>query len=109
MARLPNDAGQARYVSGLYGWLAEREELAATRPRFTLLNADGETYSGYRGLPDRLATLRAGCAINLPVSDLPKYARIGLDNHWFNRVIVAPDGTITLRDDHGEWAAENGL
>jgi hypothetical protein len=50
-------------------------------------------------MPDRLATLRANCALNLAVCDLPKHARIGLDNHLWNRVIVEPDGTITLAED----------
>jgi hypothetical protein len=110
MAQVPQTAGRALYSSGLYDWLVSREELAATRPDFSLRKADGESYSGYRGLPDRLATLRAGCSINLPVCDLPKHARIGLDNHWWNRVIVSPDGTITLaKDDTLLWAAENGV
>jgi hypothetical protein len=112
MAQVPNAAGRQarRYHSGLYEWLTAREELAATKPCFPLLNADGPGYGGYRGMPDRLATLRAGCALNLPVCDLPKHARIGLDNNWWNRVIVEPDGTITLAEEDALlWAAENGV
>jgi hypothetical protein len=101
-------ADQTRYSSGLYGWLLEREEMAATRPGFVL--SYPETGTSYSGLPDRLATLRAGCAINLPVGDLPPHARVGLDDHWPMRATVSPDGTIALNVDNGRlWAVENGL
>jgi hypothetical protein len=106
MARA-TEADQARYSSGLYGWLREREELAATRPGFVV--SYPETGTSYSGSPDRLATLRAGCAINLPVGDLPPHARVGLDTHWWCRATVSPDGSITLSRDRGEWAAENGV
>jgi hypothetical protein len=95
MAQVPQTGGQARYSSGLYAWLVEREELAATRKGFTL--------------PDRLATLRAGCAINLAVCELPRHARAGLDTHWWCRAVVSPDGSIALSVDQGEWLAEEGL
>lgn len=101
-------ADQARYSSGLYGWLLEREELAATRPGFVLSNPD--TGTSYSGLPDRLATLRARCAVNLPVSDLPRHARVGMYSNWVYRATVSPDGTIVLSVDDGHlWAAENGV
>ncbi len=45
----------------------------------------------------------------MPVTDLPKHARIGLDSHVWNRATVEPDGTITLSVDqivvHGGTAA----
>jgi hypothetical protein len=108
MARAMEAADQSRYSSGLYAWLVEREELAHRRPGRTLPWTPEQP--SYTGLPDRLITLRAGCAINLPVGDLPKHARVGLDEHWWNRVVVAPDGTITpTNDDALLWAAENGL
>jgi hypothetical protein len=47
----------------------------------------------YSGLPNRLKTLRAGCAINLPVSDLPKHARVGVEDHWWNRAVWCPRTT----------------
>jgi hypothetical protein len=87
--------------------LVEREELATTRPGFVLSYT--ETGTSYSGLPDRLATLRAGSAINLPVGDLPPHARIGLDTRWNHRATLAPDGSITLSGDHGEWTIENGV
>jgi hypothetical protein len=94
--------------TGLYALLADREERAAARPGFVLSNR--ETGTSYTGLPDRLATLRAGCAINLPVGDLPPHARVGMDTRWNHRATVSPDGTITLSIDTGQlWLAENGL
>jgi hypothetical protein len=107
MAQVPQTGGQARYSSGLYAWLVEREELAATRKGFTLpWSAEQPSYTG---LPDRLATLRAGCAINLAVCELPRHARAGLDTHWWCRAVVSPDGSIALSVDQGEWLAEEGL
>ena len=47
--------------------------------------------------------------MNLPVSDLHRYARDGLDGHWWNRATVEPSGAIELTVDEGEWAIENGL
>jgi hypothetical protein len=109
MAQLPqNTAVPFRDISGLYAWLVEREELAATRPGFVL--AYPETGTSYSGLPDRLATLRAGCAINLPVGDLPQHARVGMDTGWVHRATVSPDGTIELSIDNGLiWGIENGV
>jgi hypothetical protein len=46
--------------------------------------------------------------LELPVSDLPRHARIGLPNNWWNRVTVKPDSTIEPIVDEGAWAAENG-
>jgi len=103
-----NTSGTTRYSSGLYGWLVAREERAAIRSGYVL--ADPKTGTSYSGLPDRLATLRAGCAINLPVGDLPPHARVGLDHHWWNRATVSPDGSIALSVDDGSlWLAEQGL
>jgi hypothetical protein len=100
----PSD--QARYSSGLYQWLVDREERAA-RLGGLPWTPEAPSYDGY---PDRLAALRAGCALNLPVADLPKHARIGLDTGWVHRATVLPDGTIVLSVDNGRmWAAENGL
>jgi hypothetical protein len=106
---LPVEAtDQARYSSGLYAWLAEREERAASHPGFVLPARDNGT--AYHGYPDRLATLRAGCGLKIAVADLPAHARIGLASHWWNRATVSPDGTIALSDDDGHlWLTEEGL
>jgi hypothetical protein len=106
MARA-TEPDQAHYSSGFYAWLVDREERAAARPGVALpWTPEQPSYDGY---PDRLAALRAGCAVNLPVSDLPKHARVGMDNHVWNRATVSPDSSITLSIDHGEWLVENGI
>jgi hypothetical protein len=102
------EANQACYSSGLYGWLYDREELAATRPGFVV--SYPETGTSYSGLPDRLARLRAGCAVSMCVGDLPPHVRVGLDTGWVHRATIAPDSSITLSVDDGhQWAAENGV
>jgi hypothetical protein len=107
MAQVPaTAASQSRYSSGLYDWLLDREERSA-RSDFVL--ADRQTGTSYNGFPDRLATLRAGCAVNVAVGDLPPHVRFGLASHWWNRATVSPDGSIGLSNDQGEWLRENGL
>jgi hypothetical protein len=91
----------------VYEWLHAREELAATRKNFTL--AWSPEAPSYTGRTERLSRLRAGLPVNVAVSELPKYARVGLDGHWWNRATVDPSGAIELTIDDGEWAAENGL
>jgi hypothetical protein len=107
MRMCPALALMTHYSSGLYAWLTAREELAATVPGFRLLNADGPGYGGDTGTPLRLVTLRVGGALDLPVSDLPRHARIGLDNNWWSRCTVEPDSTIVPTVDTGEWAIED--
>lgn len=106
MAQLPG--GDRLRYSGLYAELADREERAAATHNGMLVNREaGTSYTGY---PERLAAVRAGCSIDLPVGDLPPHARVGLDDQWCNRATVSPDGAITLSVDNGRlWAAENGV
>ncbi|MCU1698259.1 MAG: hypothetical protein JWR34_4322 [Mycobacterium sp.] len=104
MAQMPS---AARYSSGVYEWLADREERAAAAKDSTLPWTDEQP--SYTGRPERLSKLRAGLAVNVAVSELPRYARLGLDGHWWNRATVEPSGAIELTIDAGEWAAEQGL
>ncbi|OCB14147.1 hypothetical protein A5717_11595 [Mycolicibacterium porcinum] len=104
MAQVPTGA-RSRF-SGLYGWLADREERAALRG-FTLSPADQPSYIGSS---ERLAALRAGEPVNIRAADLPPWARVGVVVRWWTRVVVAPDGTVTYEDDDGSrWMAENEL
>ncbi|MGV0781464.1 hypothetical protein [Mycolicibacterium sp. XJ775] len=92
--------------SGLYGWLADREERAA-RHGFALSPADQPSYTGSA---ERLAALRAGEPVNIRGCDLPPWARVGVVMRWWIRAVVAPDGTVTYGDDDGSrWLAEDGL
>jgi hypothetical protein len=54
-------------------------------------------------------TVRVKGALDLPVSDLPRHVRIGLDNHWWSRVMVQSDSTIVPTVDTGEWAIAEGI
>jgi hypothetical protein len=92
--------------SKVYVWPLEREQQAHQRPGCTMPWTPEQP--SYTGLLDRLATLRAGCAVNVAVSELPRYVRVGMDTRWWNRATVSPDGSITLTVDCGECAAENG-
>ncbi|WP_273734177.1 hypothetical protein [Mycolicibacterium septicum] len=92
--------------SGLYGWLADREERAA-RHGFALSHGDSPSY---RGSAERLAALRAGQPVNLRGVDLPPWARVGVAVRWWTRAVVRADGTVTYQDDDGSaWLAESGL
>jgi hypothetical protein len=98
---------QARYSSGLYGWLRDREEQAAAAGGVL---SYPETGTSYTGLPDRLARLRAGCSVSMCVGDLPPHARVGLDLGWVHRATVSPSGEVTLSVDDGHlWAAGEGV
>lgn len=104
MAQVPSSA-RSRF-SGLYGWLADREERAA-RHGFALSQGDGPSY---RGAPEQLAAFRAGEPVNIRAADLPPWARVGVAVRWWTRAVVQPDGTVTYHDDDGSrWMAENEL
>jgi hypothetical protein len=97
--------------SGLYAWLADREERTA-RNGFQLSGVE-QTGCGaysYRGTPDRLAALGCGEPVDIRAADLPAWARVGVVCRWWTRAVVGPDNTVTFRDDDGSrWLAENGL
>jgi hypothetical protein len=86
--------------SGLYGWLLSREEEAAR----TGYAKDG--FKVYRHSPERLDELRAGRPINIRASDLPKWARVGMECHWWDRAVVGPDDTVRFEVDDGHWALQ---
>jgi hypothetical protein len=90
--------------SGLYGWLLSREEEAA-RTGFV---KDG--FKVYRHSPDRLAELQAGRPINIRASDLPKWATVGMECHWWDRAVVGPDDVVRFEVDDGHsFLDEHGL
>ncbi|MDT5413034.1 MAG: hypothetical protein QOG14_5254 [Mycobacterium sp.] len=67
MAQIPGGINRLRYASGLYAELRDREERAAV--------VLGDVAAGtYRGTPERLAAVRAGEPIDMPVGDLPRRA-----------------------------------
>jgi hypothetical protein len=105
MAQVPS-AAQSRNT-GLYTWLADREQRAVTAGgKLT----DPTTGAAYDGSPRRLAALRAGEPVEVHASALPPWARVGVTVRWWTRAVVRPDGTVTFRDDDGSlWLAENGL
>jgi len=101
-------ATRARAHSGLYGRLAEREELAA-RNGGRVVAASGQVYVGS---PERLAAFRAGRPVALPAWDVPETARLGEDKRvlTWRRAVVWPDGEVAIRaatDD--EMLADLGL
>lgn len=64
----------------------------------------------YTGCDERLAALRAGRPVDVPVSALPRWARPGEELRWWRRATVSPDGTAAFYDDDGTaWLAEQGL
>ena len=99
----PQSTGRSK----LYDFLVDREEQA--------LAAGGALgwlpeQPSYTGTPERLAALRAGEPVDLPLSALPAWARNGDVLHWTRRATVSADGTVAFRDDDGSaWLAENGL
>jgi hypothetical protein len=64
----------------------------------------------YDGTRERLAALQRGEPVDIAASDLPPYARAGVECHWWTRAGMNPDGGVTFWDDDGAaWLAENGL
>jgi hypothetical protein len=103
MAQVPGSARSN--FTGLYAWLADREQRAALHALF-----DSSTGKGYTGRPERLAAVRAGEPVDLPASLLPPEARPGVQCRWWTRAVVSPDGSIAYRDDDGsQFLAENEL
>jgi hypothetical protein len=108
MARRAAPSSDTRHAE-LYGWLRDREELAAQRGGCLRNLSHAATF---RSNPDRLAALRAGQPVHYALSDLPDWARRGLDRQGLRwpRAVVDRDGRIELRDETAaEWLADNGL
>ncbi|BBX69722.1 hypothetical protein [Mycolicibacterium psychrotolerans] len=93
-------------VGQLYGWLVDREQRASWSPGHTL--AWCPESASYTGTAERQAALEAGLPVDLPVSALPGWARVGEAPRWWRRATVYPDGTVTFRDDELAWIVENG-
>lgn len=106
MARPSEDVGEGA-GSGLYGWLLRREEQAHGCAGLTLpWTAEQPSYTG---TVDRLAALRAGRPVNVPVSALPSWARPVGEVRWWDRAIVEPGSVRFVGDDGRRWIEENGL
>jgi hypothetical protein len=93
----------------LYAWLLRREEDALWCPSRTLPWTPEQP--SYTGRDERLAALRAGEPVDVPVSALPRWARAGEDlKRWWRRATVSPHGAVTFWDDDGSaWLQENEL
>lgn len=99
--------GSGAAGGGLYAWLRQREEQAHCQPDLTLPWTAER--AGYTGTADRLAALRAGRPVNVPVSALPRWARPDGEVRWCDRAVVEPDSVRFVEDDGRAWLAENGL
>jgi hypothetical protein len=105
MAQVPSDA-QSRFA-GLYAWRADREQRA--------LAAGGKLpwtpeQPSYDATPERLAALQRGEPVDVQVSALPSWARVGEEPRWWRRVTVSADGSVEFWDDDGSaWLAENNI
>ena len=91
----------------LYDWLLAREEEAHQQPGYTLPWTLEQP--SYDGTPQRLAALQRGEPVDLPVSALPAWARVGEKLHWWRRATVSADSVTFYDDDGSEWLTENGL
>lgn len=107
MARPSEDVGEGCAGSGLYRWLLRREEQAHRRPDLTLPWAAEQP--SYTGTVDRLAALRTGRPINVPVSALPRWAQPAGEVHWWDRAIVEPGSVRFVEDDGCRWLQDSGL
>jgi hypothetical protein len=91
----------------LYAWLLEREETRIARWGRDTVCDDGAVFHYPR---HRIEALRAGRPVELKASDLPRWAREGVDLQWWVRAVVHPDDSIRYVDDDGsKWLEENGL
>jgi hypothetical protein len=96
MAQVPRNA--APRFDGLYRWLYDRAE------------QEDRQSMPLPGNAARLEAFRRGEPVNVPVSDLPKWAREGVDvRSWSLRAVVSAEGAVAYADDSGEWLEENGL
>lgn len=93
--------------TALYAWLRQREERAHCQLDLTLPWTAEQ--SSYTGTVDRLAALRAGRPVNVPVSALPSWARPVGEVRWWDRAIVEPGAVRFVGDDGSLWIEENGL
>lgn len=105
MAQLPS-AAQSRYT-GLYAWLADREQRALAAGGTLDWSPDQPSYDG---TPERLAALQRGETVDVALSALPPWARVGQPLRWSRRAVVSADNAVTFHDDDGAaWLVENGL
>ena len=88
-------ATRARTHTGLYGRLAEREELAA-RNGGRMVAASGQVYDGPQ---ERLAAFRACQPVSMPAWDVPESARCGERKEalTWRRAVVWPHGEVAIR------------
>jgi hypothetical protein len=100
----PKPPPAPRSCPGIYAW-CKRRELAAYAAGGRVVEVG--TGRRYESRPERLAAVRAGEPLNLPLSELPRWARVNASRWW--RAVVSPGDVIELVDDTGEWSAENGL
>jgi len=108
MARVAEAVPQT--FTGLYGFLVDREEEAHRQPGGVLPWKPGRPR--YDSRPERLEAARAGQPIDLPLSELPSWARpTDVDDRaGWHRAVVAPGDTIAVYVDSGEmWLREAGL
>jgi hypothetical protein len=106
VTRRPTEA--ADQIGAVYEWLLRREQQAYWSPGRTI-RWTPEAPS-YTGSDERLAVLRAGEPVNVPVWELPGWVRAERGKiHWWHRAIVSADGAIEFVNDSGEWLAESGL
>lgn len=95
---MARDAPPETGYTGLYAWLLDRAEVEARNALPLPGNAA------------RLVALRAGAPVDVPVGELPRWARGDEPVYWWRRVTVAPDGTVRFwTDDGAAWLAENEL
>lgn len=94
--------------SGLYGWLLAREEQRAARYGRDYVAPEDGAVSRYPR--QRLDALRAGRPVELKASDLPPWARQGVECRWWLRAVVSADDSVQFVEDDGRrWLQENGL
>lgn len=105
MAQVPS-AAQSRYT-GLYAWLADREQRALAAGGTLDWSPDQPSYDG---TPQRLAALQRGETVDVALSALPPWARDSEPVRWGRRALVDADGGIELYNDDGSaWLVEHGL
>jgi hypothetical protein len=91
---------------GIYAW-CKRRELAAYAAGGCVVEVD--TGRRYDSRPERLAAARASQPIDLPVYELPRWAREGGIGGACDYATVLPDDTVELRNDTRQWLIDNGL
>lgn len=94
-------------ISQVYAWLLAREEAAVLVPGGCLPWTP--ECASYTGNQERLAALRAGSPVDSYAGSLPRWARAGVSVTALTYARVDADGTLVLRQDGRQFAAENGL